>query len=229
MKASWRTISCSAALLPFILHSALYGEHRSKSSDLAIVRASDLPEQARLPADSIFLYWGSNSTYLYVEQQQGARLIVLDVTDPGKIKVVTSTALNAPGPFDFVRQLDGRSELIRFRNGGGFAVLDLKKARSPELRTFGDLPRTRFEEPLGGQGLLLASASAADFNPLPHDFQVVDTSKPSSYAVVATVRQVVQRVVDSYTGTTFLLGSDGLTIIRRTSVEDAVRAQLSYN
>jgi len=230
MKSSWRTSShLIALLLPCIFLGALYGEPHSKSSDLVVVRASALPELARLPGVSIFLYWNASSTYLYVEQQQGARLAVLDVTDPGKIKVVASADLNATGPFDFVRPLDGSSELVRYRNGGGFAVLDLKKAKSPTLRSIGDLPLTRFEEILGGGGLLLASAPSADSTQLPRDYQVVDTSKPSGSALVATVKQVVQKVVDSYTGTTFLLGSEGLTVVRRISVEDELRAQLSQN
>jgi len=229
MNALRRTSSYVLALLPCIFQSALYGEVRSKSSDLVVVRASELPEQTRLPADSIFLYWGASSTYLYVEQQQGARLTVLDVTDPQRIKVVASTALKAPGPFDFIGPLDGVSELVRFRDGGGFAALDLKTAKSPALRSVGDLPRTHVIEPGGGGGLLLASASLGAFTPPARDYEVVDTSKPSAPALIATVKQVVQRVVDSYTGATFLVGSEGLTLIRCPNAEDKLRAQMSHN
>jgi hypothetical protein len=57
-----------------------------------VVQPKDLPEQAQMPGNSFFLYSDSaGSTYLYVEQQQGARLTAFDVTDPSKIKVVVST------------------------------------------------------------------------------------------------------------------------------------------
>jgi hypothetical protein len=48
----------------------------------------------RIPGNSFFLYSdNSGSTYLYVEQQQGARRTAFDVTDPSKIKVVTSSLM----------------------------------------------------------------------------------------------------------------------------------------
>ena len=70
-----------------------------------------------MPGNSFFLYSdGAGSTYLYVEQQQGARLTVFDVTDPGKIWVVVSTPITAPGAFDCVRPLGAHGELVRFRD-----------------------------------------------------------------------------------------------------------------
>jgi hypothetical protein len=55
-------------------------------------------------------------TYLYVEQQKGARLAVFDVTDPAKIKTAASVAVKTPGAFDFVCLLNDQAELIRFRD-----------------------------------------------------------------------------------------------------------------
>src|ERR1700722_12938187 len=79
-------------------------EVHSKTNELIVVQPKDLPEQAQMPGNSFFLYSdGAGSTYLYVEQQQGARLTAFDVTDPSKIKVVTSTPITGPGAFDFVR------------------------------------------------------------------------------------------------------------------------------
>ena len=57
-------------------------------------------------------------TYLYVVQQNGARLALFDVTDPAEIKPASSVPLNARGAFDFVRYLSGRTELVRFRDTG---------------------------------------------------------------------------------------------------------------
>jgi hypothetical protein len=60
-----------------------HAEVHSKSNELIVVLPADLPEQAQIPGNSFFLYSdNSGSTYLYVEQQQGARLTASDVTDP---------------------------------------------------------------------------------------------------------------------------------------------------
>lgn len=49
-------------------------------------------------------------------------------------------------------------------------------------------------------------------------------SKMMNPTLLTTVKQVKHRVVKDDTGTTFLLGSDGLTMIRRASVEADNRA-----
>jgi len=54
----------------------------------------------------------------------------------------------------------------------------------------------------------------------PRDYQVVDISSPSEPVLLATVAQVKHKLVNRDTGTTFLLGSEGLTLVRRTSVEN---------
>ena len=69
-------------------------EIHSKSKGLVVMEARDLPEQAQLPGNSLFLHSdNAGHTYLYVEQQQGARLSIFDVTDPARIKLVVSTRL----------------------------------------------------------------------------------------------------------------------------------------
>ena len=107
--------ACLFAGMLLTMDSSSSGEVQSKSRDLIVEGPSDLPEQARAPGNSCFLYSdGGGSTYLYVEQQQGARLSVFDVTDPSKIKLASSISLNVPGAFDFVRPLGGRAELVVF-------------------------------------------------------------------------------------------------------------------
>jgi hypothetical protein len=68
--------------------------------------------------------------------------------------------------------------------------------------------------------MLVASESQDGSRVLPRDYQVVDLGAGGGASVVATVKQVTQKVENSYTGTTFLLGSDGLSVIRRPSVEN---------
>jgi hypothetical protein len=192
----------------------------SHSQEIVVMEPSDLPDQAQLPGNSFFLHPDdAGSTYLYIEQQQGARLSVFDVTDPARIRAISSTPLNVPGAFDFVRPLDGRAELIRFRDGKGVAVLDLHKADKPTFHMVGTLANLGVTQPLGETGLLAVDEPYEYVRAIPRDFQVVDISTPSDPKLLATVKQVKHRVVNDETGTTFLLGSDGLTVVRRLSVE----------
>jgi len=91
----------------------------------------------------------AGSTYLYVEQQQGARLTVFDVTDPSRIKTVSSTLLAVERPFNSFRPLDGRAKLTGFRDGKGVAVLDPRKASKPTVRMVSALINPGQMEPLG--------------------------------------------------------------------------------
>ncbi|WP_124846800.1 hypothetical protein [Acidipila sp. EB88] len=208
-------IACCIPALP------LRAELHSQSKELIVMEPHDLPEQAQTPGNSFFLHADSaGNTYLYVEQQQGARLTVFDVTDSARIRVVTSTPLNVPGAFDFVRPLDGDAELIRFRDEKGVAVLDLHKAKLPSLHMVPALVDPGQTVSLGETGFLGVDEPYSYVRAVPRDFQVVDTSSPMSPALLTTVKQVKHRVVKDDTGTTFLLGIDGLTIIRRMSVEN---------
>src|SRR5580704_2149964 len=133
-------------------------EIHSKSSDLVVMEARDLPEQAQTPGNSLFLHSdNAGRTYLYVEQQQGARLSIFDVTDPARIKLVVSTPLAADGTFDFIRPLGNNAELVYFRDSQKEAVLDLRKARKPVLRVISSVTDLGPAETLGQSGLLVAS------------------------------------------------------------------------
>ena len=57
----------------------------------------------------------------------------------------------------------------------------------------------------------------------PRDYQVVDISSPADPVLLATVTQVKHKLVNGHTGKTFLFGSDGLTLVRRTGVEKVYR------
>lgn len=196
-------------------------EIRSRSRELIVVQPKDLPEQAQTPGNSFFLYSdNAGSTYLYLEQEQGARLTVFDVTDPSKVKFVSTTALSGPGAFDFVRPLDGRGELVRYRDNKGVGVLDLHKVKEPVIRTINALAEAGSTESLGETGLLMVNEPYTYIRATPRDYQVIDISSPSEPVLLATVAQVKHKLVNGDTGTTFLLGSEGLTLVRRTSVEN---------
>lgn len=125
-------------------------EIHSKSKDLVIMEPRDLPEQAQMPGNSLFLHSDDvGGTYLYVEQQQGARLSIFDVTDPARIKLVVSTPLAAQGAFDFIRPLGDDAELVNFRDGQKEAVLDLRRTQRPVLRMISTMTDLAPAEPLG--------------------------------------------------------------------------------
>jgi hypothetical protein len=214
-------------LTAFAAPLASHAQIRSKSGELVVMEPQNLPEQAQMQGNSFFLHSDNEgSTYLYVEQQDGKRLTVFDVTDPSSIKSVSSTQLTVVGPFDFVRPLDGRAELLHFRDGKGVAVLDLKKASKPTIHTISGLVNPGRTEPLGESGYLGVNEPYNYVRAIPRDYQVVDLSTPSDPTLLATVKQVKHRVVNSDTGTTFLLGSAGLTIVRRISVENDYKTHL---
>jgi hypothetical protein len=216
-----------SALLALISVSAVRAEVRSKSNDIIVLQPTDLPEQAQTPGNSFFLYSDNDgSTYLYIEQQQGARLTTFNVTDPSKIKFVSSTMLTSPAPFDFVRPVGGRAELIRFRDGKGVAVLDLHTAIKPTVKIISGLSESGSTEPLGEQAFMLINEPYNYIRAIPCDYQVIDISSPSDPLLITTVKEVKHQVVNGDTGTTFLLGSDGLTVIRRLSVENDYKTHL---
>jgi hypothetical protein len=216
-----------SALLALISVSPVHAEVRSKSNDIIVLQPIELPEQAQTPGNSFFLYSDNDgSTYLYIEQDQGARLSTFNVTDPSKIKFVSSIMLTSPGAFDFVRPVGGRAELIRFRDGKGVAVLDLHTAKKPKVKIVSGLSESGSTEPLSEQAFMLINEPYNYIRAIPRDYQVIDISSPSDPLLVATVKEVKHRIVNGDTGTTFLLGSDGLTVIRRLSVENDYKIHL---
>jgi hypothetical protein len=215
------------ALLALMSMSAVHAEVRSKSNDIIVLQPTDLPEQAQTPGNSFFLYSDNDgSTYLYIEQQQGARLTTFNVTDPGNIKFVSSTMLTLPGAFDFVRPVGGRAELIRFRDGKGVAVLDLHTAKKPTVKIISGLSESGSTEPLGELAFMMINEPYNYTRAVPRDYQVIDISSPSDPLLLTTVKEVRHQVVNGDTGTTFLLGSAGLTVVRRLSVENDYKVHL---
>lgn len=193
-------------------------EIHSKSKELVVMEARDLPEQAQALGNSLFLHSdNSGSTYLYVEQLQGDRLSVFDVTDPARIKLVVSKPLETEGVFDFVRPLGNDAELVYFRDGRKEAVLDLRKAKRPVFRVISAADSGRAET-AGETGFLVTSQTYKYVSPAGHDYKVIDVTG-SVPTQLATIKDVRHRVTNNETGTTFLLGANGLTVVRRLSVE----------
>jgi hypothetical protein len=213
------TLTLCLGVAAVVLTSTANAEIRSKSKDLVVMETHDLPEQAQISGNSLFLHSdNAGNTYLYVEQQQGTRLSVFDVTNPARIKLVVSTPLAAEGAFDFVRPLGNNAELVYFRDGQKEAVLDLRKAARPVFQVISAATDFGSAEGLGESGLLVASQAHPYVPAVARDYQVIDISA-SATSQLASVKDVKHRVTNGDTGTTFLLSNHGLTVIRRLSAE----------
>jgi hypothetical protein len=214
------TFALGLVVAAAVLTSTAEAEIHSRTKELVVMEPRDLPEAAQAPGNSLFLHSDNEgSTYLYVEQRQGARLSVFDVTDPARIELVVSTPLAADGAFDFVRPLGNNAELVYFRDSHKEAVLDLRKAKRPVLRVISTVTDLGSAETLGESGLLATSQAYKYVSALGHDYQVIDIAA-SAPTPLATVKDVRHRVTNNETGTTFLLSPNGLTVVRRLSVEN---------
>jgi hypothetical protein len=180
-------------------------------------------------AQDLMLHRTNNgSTFLYVEEQQGAVLAVYDVTDPAHITLESSVPTGGHGSYDFVGAI-GNRELIAFRDGSGSGVIDLQLATAPKLAMIaGAAPAS--SERLGDSGYLASSfvtaGSATRAAAQPRSVQVVETATEVP-RVVSTVARVTKQVARPETGTTFLLGENGVTVIRQIATERAYEEQLA--
>jgi hypothetical protein len=180
-----------------------------------------LPEVARQPGQALLLHESPDGrTLLYVEQNQGARLAVFDVTHPEHVKSDGAVQLDAPGPFDFVSTVGKRAEVVRFREGNGIALLDLDKADAPVLKTAQRLTLLDSTTPLVAQGVS-ASRKIAASGQVSQDYQLVATDSVEEYKGVPDASQIREQVTKLDTGTTFLLTESGLYEIRRPAAERA--------
>jgi hypothetical protein len=204
------TLAAAAALTLTVSADA-----KNHSNKIIVVRPTDLPELARVPGEAMILH----AIHLYVEQNNGARLAIFDVTDPANVKQESAAQLDAPGPFDFVSSLGDNAELIRFKNGQGEAVLDLHKAKAPAIKMVPGLEFQSATERLGNDGFIVSNQASAQSDANDPDYQVVETAGTSEPDRVYDVKQVREEITNDETGTTFLLATDGLYLIRRPAVE----------
>jgi hypothetical protein len=199
------------------------------SKTIIVDLPSDLPEMAQRSSEAMYLHWtGGGQTLLYLEQDQGRTLAILDVTDLGAIRAVAQVSIAAPSPYDFVGNLRDSAVLIHYRDHSGFAVINLKKYKQPVLVEAPQFQHPAQVEPLGHDGLLLASSAHPVYQAEDPQYQVIDVSNPSKPAVLATVEGVKQRLERTETGTLFLLSDKGLTVVRRPSVEEEYKIESTY-
>lgn len=116
--------------------------------------------------------------------------------------------------------------LIRYRDQSGFAIISFKRYKQPTLVATPALLKAAVSERYGSRTLLLTSNPGATA----HDdqWQVIDVSNPTEPASLVTIEGVTQRLETPDTGTLFFLGKNGLTILRRPSVEEEYQMEITY-
>jgi hypothetical protein len=208
-----RRLAMTIAVSGLVTATIVYA---NPSNNIVLVSPADLPALARQSGEAMLLNDAVDGrTLLYVEQNEGTRLAIFDVTDPGHIRGEGSVQLDASGPFDFVSSVGNQRELVRFRQGDEDAILDLRGAKTPSLKAVRGLtqkgPITRNDGfTVGGHAPKIQRA---------WDYQVVETANSRELNRVFYVQQVREEVTKADTGTTFLLTEKGLYVIRRPAVE----------
>jgi hypothetical protein len=201
---------------------------RNHSRTLRVETPEERRELAVENAEALYLQTpGDGSALLYVEEQGGRALIVLDVTDPARIRRIADAPLAAGSDFDFVRTVSQKAVLVRYRDGSGFAILNLKHRRHPILATALAFPQTENSEQLDEANVLVMAGETAN-QPLrdPQTYRLVDTSDVTTPRELATISDVTQRVENQETGTLFLLNKNGVTMIRRLRIEQDHQVEL---
>jgi hypothetical protein len=121
------------------------------------------------------------------------------------------------GSFDFYSPLGNQAELVRFRQGQEDAVLDLPRVMAPKLMT---MRRLTFLGPISDAGNHACTVTGPTIDAPPAlDFGAIATVLSYELNRIFDVKQVRAQMTRSDAGTTFMLGEDGLYMIRRPAVE----------
>jgi hypothetical protein len=191
----------------------------SESKDIVVLQPQDLPQLSRAAGQSMELVSpGNGRTYLYIEQQQLGQLLILDVTDMAHIKEAGTVKLDLPAPFDFASSAGPAASLVRFRDTGTFAILSYANPLHPTLSATTDQIHGTDAEPIDDHGLLITERRFFMTTLLRH-YQIVDSTNVQAPRLLSTVQDVQQTLQREDTGTTFLLGTSGLTVIRQPKQE----------
>lgn len=200
-----------------------YCETKPIYDGLLVVPAKKLPPQARQSGESMALYHNeAGSLYLYIEQDNGTHLAVFDVSDPHNIKFKKMVALNAPAPFDFVQYVGPHTDMIRYRDGRGTALIDLRKPKSPRLVAMSASGAEAYVLPVDAKPDTTPGKVSEPQGQQQHqDYQIVT---PTLSQPLAIIRDVQEEQIDGTNGTIYLLGVDGLTVVRNLKSERKLAA-----
>jgi hypothetical protein len=203
----------------------------SHAQDVIIETSAALPVESRQPANAFYLNTnsGDGKAYLYIEQQSGKNLVVLDVTDLAHIKVVRSMDLSFSEPFRFAEELNNSYVVLRSINQKEMALLNTHKAKSPVLEAVDAFQHADHVQSIGSSTFLLASAHGApSVSSTLQEYQVVESTKRTGFSILYSTKGVIASISRDETGTIFLLGSEGLTVIRTPEKEAEYEALQRY-
>jgi hypothetical protein len=186
-----------------------------RSKTTVVESPADLPELARGRSDAMFLHHTHDAqAILYLEQDRGRKLAILDVTDPANIKAVGQVSIAAPAVYDFVQYLGGSRTLIHYRDHSGYAVISFKNFKQPVLTPEPEYLHPSSVQTDGPNGLLLVSSNSPGAPARASEVEILSIANSSDSKPLATVQGVIQRVDRPETGTIFLLNDEGLTVVR---------------
>lgn len=225
MRSTFKTVLMTAA---FVV--SVFAQAETHSKTIVVETPADLPALAQADSAAMYLHnTNDGRTFLYVENRDGSKLSILDVTDPDSIKKVAQTSIAVPSSFDFVRTLSDSSELIHYRDGSGFAILNLKKYNRPALEEAPQFNHVGYVQRIG-ETALISTGTTNNINThttaQKQKYVVMDISDSVRPRLLATVDGVEQQLSKPDTGTLFLLNSDGITVVRRLRVEEDHRTLL---
>ena len=204
-----------------------HGSVRSK--DLIVEFPADLPEVARIPSEAMYLHHtGAAQAILYLEQDHGRKLAILDVTDPANIKLVGQVSVGASAPYDFVQSIGDTQALVHFRDHSGFGVITFKDYKQPFLTNAPNYLHPAQVQRSEGDSVILTSAKSATPSSSKPQYEILSVSNSSDPKPLATIQDVTQRLDRPQTGTIFLLNSQGLTVVRSLAAEQEHRVSVDW-
>jgi hypothetical protein len=209
--------------------ASFHANAKAHPRSIVVESPSNLPEAAQHSSEAMYLLrLPSGQAILYLEQDKGRTLAILDVSDPGAIRALGQVSIAAPSPYDFVETLKDSAILIHYRDNSGFATIHFKKFKKPVLTEAPELQQLTHAEALGDDGLVLASTAPSPAPAEVTQYEIFNISNPSKSAALATVEGVRQRLERTETGTLFLLGNAGLTVIRHPAIEEEFKIEATF-
>lgn len=217
MKKKWM----AAAIFALIVSVQANASVRSKT--IVVDLPSDLPELAQGRSVAMYLHHThAAQAILYLEKDEGRKMAILDVTDPGHIQAVGQVSVAATATYDFVQYLGNSTVLIHYRDHSGFATINFKNYKEPVLTAEPEYLHPAKVQPDGPGALLLVSAHSTTSAPTRESqyYEVLSVPGSSGSTPLATVKGVIQRVDRPGTGTIFLLNEQGVTVVRSLAAEE---------
>jgi hypothetical protein len=222
-------MNAGLALVAILTLEGASGEPVKGSQTFLIESPSELPAVAQVGGADVYFRGGVDAnSYLYIESASGKSVSILDVTEPSRITSVGSVDLpSAKGPYAFVRALNSRDVLIRYKDHSGYAVLDLSKYDHPVLAVTNALAEAQSVEVRSDELLASSDSPPTDQSgPTSAFYTVLDTSQgtPATLLNLANVRG---KTVNPDTNTLFVITDQGLTVIRDLAKERVYAEELT--